>query len=267
MTTVPLSDTTPRRGSVAAHALARHRAATWLLVTLPFLVGAACCAVAPRERIARLTIGVGVVAADVGCVAVLFAIDMLALASALRAGSRRARGLAPVRRGVDFGIGSEVWLVKVVAEEPYRAQDREEPAAVGSPWRAAHTISECFWKRALVGMAAFMASAMITLTWSMARSFCGRERSSVLTAANAIRSAVIIDRNTHPADTCPSLGDLKAGRILEDGFLERDPWGGRWHIACGRDEITVTSWGPDRKPGTEDDIAVPPAVDAATVGP
>ena len=56
-------------------------------------------------------------------------------------------------------------------------------------------------------------------------------------------------------EDCPTVEDL-----LDDGSLDRgknteDPWKNDYLIECDGDNITVTSYGPDEQPGTEDDIS------------
>jgi hypothetical protein len=51
---------------------------------------------------------------------------------------------------------------------------------------------------------------------------------------------------------CPTVSKLKtSGKLSGD---TNDPWGHELHISCASDEITVTSDGPDGKPGTSDDV-------------
>lgn len=257
------SATPPRPRSVVARALARHRVSTWLQVALPLVVIAAGCSISPHNRAAAVRLTIAVIAADLLVLLVLLGIDLFALASALRAARRRARGLGPVRRGVDFGLGDDVWLARVAAEQPYRAQDRLEPVAVGSPSLAATAICACLSKRVVLGTGAGLIAAMLAVPpLAPPYSYVEHERGTVRTAANTMRSATVLYRQDHPG-TCPSVADLKAERFLDPGFFERDPWGNGWQIVCGDDEITATSWGPDRRQGTADDIVVPPPVDAS----
>lgn len=56
-------------------------------------------------------------------------------------------------------------------------------------------------------------------------------------------------------DKCPkSMQDLKAAGIL--GKVQKDPWGEEFVITCPGQHgpVDVTSLGPDKKPGGDDDI-------------
>ena len=73
--------------------------------------------------------------------------------------------------------------------------------------------------------------------------------------AAAIRSAV----ETWQLDYGPGCPTLT--RLVDDSVLVReaptdDPWGSRFRISCSTEGVTVTSAGPDKKPGTEDDVRV-----------
>src|SRR5580704_13470827 len=78
------------------------------------------------------------------------------------------------------------------------------------------------------------------------------------TACNSVRSATILWKNSHPGDDCPTVEALKSEGLLERGFSSKDPWGNVFKVTCDVDEITCSTFGPDRKEGTDDDIHVPP---------
>ena len=59
-------------------------------------------------------------------------------------------------------------------------------------------------------------------------------------------------------DRCPTVDELISDGILDEGSSRKDPWGTAWRIECAGTRVTVSSDGPDRKQGTEDDIRVPP---------
>lgn len=54
---------------------------------------------------------------------------------------------------------------------------------------------------------------------------------------------------------CPTVEQLIAEREL-DAEGGQDPWGQDYQIDCSGDDIVVSSPGPDKQPGTEDDIVV-----------
>ncbi len=53
---------------------------------------------------------------------------------------------------------------------------------------------------------------------------------------------------------CPDTGQLIEGGYLNPKTRTRDPWNQEFSISCDGDEIDVISSGPDKLPGTEDDI-------------
>lgn len=59
---------------------------------------------------------------------------------------------------------------------------------------------------------------------------------------------------------CPTVPMLIADGVLDRGkSATEDAWGQPWRIQCDERDATITSLGPDRVLGTEDDIRVPPA--------
>ena len=53
---------------------------------------------------------------------------------------------------------------------------------------------------------------------------------------------------------CPTVEALVESGELKKGTNTMDPWGQTYKIECQGDNVTVTSAGPDRNPGSEDDI-------------
>jgi len=76
--------------------------------------------------------------------------------------------------------------------------------------------------------------------------------------AQEIRKIVQLYQTEGGSD-CPSLSALKKGGYLDKASNTDDPWGKKFNIRCEDDEIYVTSYGPDAKRGTKDDITVPAA--------
>jgi len=58
---------------------------------------------------------------------------------------------------------------------------------------------------------------------------------------------------------CPSVESLIAEKELDSSGNTEDPWGQPYKILCDADDISVTSPGPDKQEGTEDDIVAGPA--------
>jgi general secretion pathway protein G len=76
--------------------------------------------------------------------------------------------------------------------------------------------------------------------------------------ARSLRGAVKIWWVTAGSIECPTVSQLRADRALDADTPTTDPWGGAWRIECTDDEASVSSDGPDRTPGTEDDVRAPP---------
>src|SRR5579859_2523867 len=73
------------------------------------------------------------------------------------------------------------------------------------------------------------------------------------TACNSVRSAVLLWKNGHPNEDCPTVDQLKQEKLLDTGFSKTDAWGNSFKLDCQADEIVCTTAGPDRKEGTDDD--------------
>ncbi len=76
------------------------------------------------------------------------------------------------------------------------------------------------------------------------------------TQARAIRGVATQFVALKSAGDCPSVDLLIAEKEL-DPENQKDPWGSVFTIACTGDDIEVSSPGPDKQDGTEDDIVVP----------
>lgn len=76
--------------------------------------------------------------------------------------------------------------------------------------------------------------------------------------ARTIRGAVKAYWVNSNNGDCPTFGDLVRERALDEDSPKKDPWGSPWRIECSEDRVSVSSDGPDRKTGTDDDIKVPP---------
>jgi hypothetical protein len=192
----------------------------------------------------------------VGYAALVFGLsgyDIVVLVRVARDARRLKRGLPPEHPGIDYGIGSDEWLQVVPAESPYRAQDRRDLMARGSPATAARALA-----RDLLGRVVVCGFAYLLLLAGMERPvFVPEPLSGARSEVSALRAATLLYVNTHPGG-CPSVGTL-----LHEGFLDRtfpgqDPWGSPWELHCDGDEVHVTSLGPDRWVGTSDDIVIPP---------
>jgi general secretion pathway protein G len=56
---------------------------------------------------------------------------------------------------------------------------------------------------------------------------------------------------------CATLQQMKDSKDIDKTFSDNDPWGHPYEITCDNDEVYVSSWGPDGKSGTADDINIP----------
>lgn len=79
------------------------------------------------------------------------------------------------------------------------------------------------------------------------------------TAARVIRGAAQNWQMTN--DGCPTISQLIQDKQLDKAQDTNDPWGGDYTITCTDDDIIVSSEGPDKQQGSDDDISVPKAAD------
>jgi prepilin-type N-terminal cleavage/methylation domain-containing protein len=77
------------------------------------------------------------------------------------------------------------------------------------------------------------------------------------THAETVRNGVKMTSALDGALGCPSFETLIEHEVLEENSPRHDPWGNPWRIECDGSKVTVTTSGPDRQPGTADDIRVP----------
>jgi len=77
-----------------------------------------------------------------------------------------------------------------------------------------------------------------------------------LRTAQRIRGAAENWRREH-SEGCPTVSVLKHEAYLESEADADDPWGQRFRLKCGDEDVTVTSPGQDGKPNTPDDVKVP----------
>jgi prepilin-type N-terminal cleavage/methylation domain-containing protein len=83
--------------------------------------------------------------------------------------------------------------------------------------------------------------------------------------ASSLRRLVAVWRLNRPAEQCPSVAGLVADGVADRETSSTDPWGSPYLITCGPDDVTVSSFGPDRRRGTGDDIVAPPETTVANV--
>ncbi len=108
---------------------------------------------------------------------------------------------------------------------------------------------------ALVAAVKTMASAFRVLPWPFPRHGCLQK--SAWIDAQDLQS--IADGWRYENDNaCPTPRRMKREKWLSPGSQLNDPWGSPFQIVCEGDETIVLSLGPDKLPGTMDDIRFPP---------
>lgn len=75
--------------------------------------------------------------------------------------------------------------------------------------------------------------------------------------ARAIRAATQNWQAAMNSTSCPTIEQLVSEKHLDPGTTPLDAWGHGFILECAKDEVYVTSIGPDGKPGTTDDIRIP----------
>lgn len=88
------------------------------------------------------------------------------------------------------------------------------------------------------------------------------QKKQALTDARTIHPAAEKYWADHPGDGCPTVELLREKNELSKASKVTDPWETPYKILCGEEELTVLSWGPDKKENTKDDIRVPEATTA-----
>lgn len=87
--------------------------------------------------------------------------------------------------------------------------------------------------------------------------FAESQRNQAKIDARTIHPVAEKYRVDHPAQ-CPTVEQLRAEKELSAASKVTDPWDTPYKIICGEDDLTiVTSFGPDKKENTKDDIRIP----------
>ena len=77
------------------------------------------------------------------------------------------------------------------------------------------------------------------------------------TNAREIRNAVNRWRAMRGGSECPTVSQLVADKEIDSASKTTDPWDQPYKIQCTDEETIVTSPGPDKKEGSDDDISIP----------
>lgn len=72
-----------------------------------------------------------------------------------------------------------------------------------------------------------------------------------------ISMAVELWQASHP-DACPTFDELVRDKVMDPNKENEDPWGQPYAIQCSESGVSISSNGPDRELGTDDDIAHDP---------
>jgi len=86
--------------------------------------------------------------------------------------------------------------------------------------------------------------------------FLEAQKKSTHTNAIAIYTAAESWRAAHPTE-CPTAERLKAEGVVSPTSKITDAWDMPYKITCDGDSFTVTSFGPDKRESTPDDIKIP----------
>ena len=100
-----------------------------------------------------------------------------------------------------------------------------------------------------------VAATIVALRGCAKASDINQTRSAVF----EIQSAAIRWQIEHGDSACPTTRQLIGGRTLISSTRLVDAWDQPFVITCFQLTIGVTSFGPDRKRGTQDDIVALPA--------
>lgn len=101
-----------------------------------------------------------------------------------------------------------------------------------------------------VGILAILAAGILLVRPSLAQ-----DEVSLDKLAAPLTSALSEWRNGHPRE-CPTLGLVEAEGLLDPDVRRDDLWGGRFRVACAKDELFLLSPGPDGALGTKDDVRI-----------
>ena len=104
---------------------------------------------------------------------------------------------------------------------------------------------------------AIMSLIATTVVVAVIPKFQKAQEDTALNSARELRNAVMRWRATRGGDACPTVAQLVSDKEIDTASKTDDPWGSPFKIACGEDEVTVTSLGKDKKEGSNDDLSVP----------
>jgi general secretion pathway protein G len=103
---------------------------------------------------------------------------------------------------------------------------------------------------------AIMSLIATTVVVAVIPKFRQAQIDTALNSAREIRGAVTRWR-ARGGDQCPTVAQLVSDKEIDTASKTDDPWGSAFKIICTEDEVVVTSPGPDKKEGSQDDLSVP----------
>jgi general secretion pathway protein G len=104
---------------------------------------------------------------------------------------------------------------------------------------------------------AIMSLIATTVVVAVIPKFKQAQIDTALNSAREIRGAATRWR-ARGGDQCPTVAILVSDKEIDTASKTDDPWGSPYKVICTEDEIVVTSPGPDKKEGSQDDLSVPP---------
>ena len=104
---------------------------------------------------------------------------------------------------------------------------------------------------------AIMALISTVVAFGVVHLFLRAKIDAAALSTSSLRRVAGAYRLNHLGDECPTYAQLRTEKMLDRESKPNDPWGSPYAISCTDDDVTVTSAGPDKRIGTEDDIVAP----------
>ena len=109
---------------------------------------------------------------------------------------------------------------------------------------------------------AIMTLASVAVGFAAFEYYVDSKKKTAFNEARTVRQAVKARQLDN--DSCPTFAMLIEDGALDEDSPKQDPWGNAWRIRCDGTRVVVETDGPDREPGTADDVRVP-AAGSATI--